>query len=335
MEHRDLPEVLPLAGASGAVRDFDILRWTAAHPPAAGVYALLSCHGDRGCPAPTVLYVAEAEDLESALSRHNDYPCMNTFVDAVAFHPASSDTERADIEQDLRSLHDPPCDGCWPPTPDGPEGTEPYPDRVVGGCITHRELLDERLVEAVSKKRMVRFVYERRRYEVEPHAYGIQVDGHAALLTFRMTPGSSGEQIQGWQTFPVSEIFGLVITDRSFGGTRPAIDSPIAVNFARTEVLSRWAAASSEATASPETVAELRRELDEAVLRLRLQVLELRRIDARRIRLESELERRSAPLELSLPLHAIRAEQELVRESLLALIPEVALLQRHLPAALD
>ncbi len=332
MDHRGLPAVLPLADASGTVRDFDILRWTAAHPSTAGVYALLSCHGDRGCSGPTVLYVAEADDLESALSKHNGYPCMNTFVDAVAFHPAASSDERIEIERDLRSLHDPPCDGCWPPTPAGPEGTEPYPDRVVGGCITHRELLDERLVEAVSKKRMIRFVFERRRYEVEPHAYGVQVDGHAVLLTYHTTPGSGGEQIRGWQMFAVSELYGLVITDRPFGGARPTIDSPIAASFVRTEVVTRWAAA-SDASASPEAVAELRREVEEAVHRLRLQVLDFRRIDARRIRLESELDRQSAPLELSLPLHAIKAEQELVREALLALIPEVALLQRSLPPA--
>lgn len=331
MAHTAIPNPVPLAGSSGRLHSFEVSRWTAAQADTPGVYALLSRHGGRLSEGPTVLYVGESENLESAISRHREYPCMDTFVDAVATLPAGSATERAGIRRDLVSFHAPPCESCWPLIPTGPEAANLCPDWVAGGCVVQRELLDERLGEAMRRKRVIRFVYERRQHEVEPREYGVQADGRAVLLAYSTRLGVGGGQHPAWAAFRLSEIQGLVITDRSWGGARPAVDSPIAVAFAQSEVLAVRTTDEAAAGGSPEAVTELRRQVEEAVQRLRTQVLDLRRLEAHGARLEYQLDLLHAPAELSEALHAVRAEQARVEKSLLALIPEVGTLQRRLP----
>ena len=328
-----LPDHISLPGSSGKAHTFEVSRWATTHAEAPCVFALLSRHGGDASSDPTVLYVGEAENLDVALSVHAGYPCMQSFVDAVGSLPAAAAVERAEIRQDLISAHNPPCETCWPPIPDGPEGTAPYPDRVVGGCLAELALLDLRLEHAVRQRRVLRFVHLRRHCEVEPHAYGIQADGHTVLFAYQTSFGAGGGSINPWKTFRLSEIHGLVLTDRPCGGARPHVESPIAVTFAQSEgVALRTADARVVDDATPGAVRELRRQVAGAVRQLRAQAFELRRIEADCARLEHRLGRSDAPPELAATLAAIQVARPRVEQGLINLIPEVAELQRRLPS---
>lgn len=324
---------ISLPGSSGTAHAFDVSRWTATHADSPAVYTLLSYHGGDASQGPTVLYVGETENLAAELSLHRSYPCMETFVDAVGSLPAVAALERAGIRQDLISAHKPPCETCWPPMPVEAGGPAPYPDRVVGGCLAQLALLDLRLEHAVRQRRVIRFVHERRHCEVEPHVYGIQADGHTALFAYQTSFGAGGGSMDPWKTFRLSEIHGLVITDRPCGGARPYAESPIAVTFIQSEAVALRAAGERVPDdTTPEALGELRRKVAGAVRQLRAQAFELRRIEADCARLAVRLARSDAPPELASTLAAIQSARPRVEQGLIDLIPEVAELQRRLPS---
>ncbi len=324
---------ISLPGSSGTAHAFEVSRWAKTHAEVPAVYALLSYHGGDASHGPTVLYVGEAENLDAELSVHRTYPCMETFVDAVGSLPAATALERAEIRHDLISAHKPPCETCWPPIPAEPGGPAPYPDRAVGGCLAQLALLDLRLEHAVRQRRVIRFVHERRHCEVEAHAYGIQADGRTVLFAYQTSFGAGGGSINPWKTFRLSEIHGLVITDRPCGGARPYAENPIAVTFTQSEAVALRAADAREPDdTTPEALRELRRKVAGAVRQLRAQAFELRRIEADCARLEVRLGRSDASPELASTLAAIQAALPQVEQGLLNLIPEVAELQRRLPS---
>ena len=141
---------------------------------------------------------------------------------------------------------------------------------MVGGCLAERQLVDQRLGKAVRERCIVRFVCGRKHHEVEPHAYGIQADGTVVLFAYQKSFDAGGGGLGAWDTFRVDDIHGLVLTSRSFGGARPAVDCPISVAFAMSDALARHRPSVSVAGASPEAIETLTRQVDEAVQQLRL-----------------------------------------------------------------
>lgn len=324
------PDYVSLPGSSGRRHVFEVSRWANPHPDTPSVYALLSYHGGADSADPTVLYVGESENLDAALSVHGEYPCMETFVDAVGSLHVAAAAERTEIRDDLNAGQRPPCEGCWPPIPVGPEGTVPYPDRVVGGCVAEQLLLDRRIESAVRRSCVIRFVHDRKHCEVEPHAYGIGLDGHSVLFAYQTSFGAGAGSIEPWKTFRLTEIHGLVITDRPCGGARPSAESQIAVTFTQSEGVARRTARETVEGEPPGSVDDLRRRVEVAVDRLRHQVFELRRIEADCARLEHRIALADAPPEVASLLAVVQAEQPRMQQELLDLIPEVATLQRQL-----
>jgi hypothetical protein len=322
---------LTVRGASGAEHRLRVSRWPAPLEDVPAVYVLLSRHGaSEG--THTILHVAESERLETALAEHQEYPCMHTFVDAVGWLAVDSGEERASIAQDLVALQKPPCDGCWPPVQAGAEGEMPYPDRVVGGCVTERVTLDLRLEEAVRRKRIIRFVHDRRRVEAEPRDYGVREDGTLVLFAYETSYGAGGGGRKPWKTFPLDEIHGLVVTDRPWGGARPSVPSPVAVTF--TSERSAGPEIDEEAdplrTADPlDLLRPLRRNVADLVRKLRHQLLELWGLEARAARLKYRLSNRGSPPELASVLAAVEVDRVRVAQEIRGLIPTVSALQKN------
>ena len=75
--------------------------------------------------------------------------------------------------------------------------------------------------DAITVKRLLRFVYDGYSRTVEPHTYGLDKKGQRALVAFQVAGGShSGEHV-GWKTFYESEMRGLDILERYFSAPRP------------------------------------------------------------------------------------------------------------------
>lgn len=292
------------------------------------VYVLLSHHGaSEG--TQTILHVAESEQLQTALAEHQEYPCMQTFVDAVGWLEVASGEERAAIAQDLAALHKPPCDGCWPPMPVGAEGEMPYPDRVVGGCVTERVTLDLRLEEAVRRKRIIRFVHDRKQIEAESRSYGVREDGTPVLLAYETGHGAGGGGQKAWKAFPLDEMHGLVVTDRPWGGARPSAPSPVAVTFTGERSAAPEIDEEADRLRTSDLLEPLRRNVDEMVSKLRHQVLELWCLEARAARLAYRLSNLTCPPVLASVLAAVEADRVRVAQEIRGLIPTISVLQKN------
>jgi hypothetical protein len=302
---------LTLRGASGAERRFRLASLAASRERVPAAYVLLGRYRQGG--EATVLHVGEADDLEAALAVHREYPCMQSFADEVGWLPVESAEERPALAADLAAQLRPICEGCWPPVlASDSENGAPYPVSKVGSCVAECVQLDQRVEEAIQERRVIRFAHGRDHVEAEPHEYGLTGDGVATLFAYCTGYGAGRGNVEPWTAFPLSEIHGLVITDRTARGARPIAPSPIEVAF-------------SSSRSQPAAIAS---EIDEVVRGLHAQMLELRRVEARACRLRYRMSESDAPSELSVALAGVEAEQACMREAILALIPIVAGLQR-------
>lgn len=72
------------------------------------------------------------------------------------------------------------------------------------------------LREAIRRRRSVHLRYGGHLRIVDPHALGVTVGGHRALLAWQIEGGSRSDPPTGWRTFLLSEITEATATGRSF-----------------------------------------------------------------------------------------------------------------------
>lgn len=76
------------------------------------------------------------------------------------------------------------------------------------------------IIDAITNKEVLTFTYEGFSRTVEPHTYGINTAGHAALRAYQ-TGGGSSRGTLGWKMFLVSGIHGLSKSGATFASARP------------------------------------------------------------------------------------------------------------------
>lgn len=77
------------------------------------------------------------------------------------------------------------------------------------------------IASAIQNLQLLSFTYDGYSRLVEPHTYGIDTKGHAALRAYQVRGGSESGEYVGWKLFHVSEMRGLTVLQEHFAGARP------------------------------------------------------------------------------------------------------------------
>jgi len=74
---------------------------------------------------------------------------------------------------------------------------------------------------AIQNKQSLSFTYDGYSRVVEPHTYGVDTKGHAALRAYQVQGGSESGEHVGWKLFHVNEMHDLTVLSEHFAGARP------------------------------------------------------------------------------------------------------------------
>lgn len=77
------------------------------------------------------------------------------------------------------------------------------------------------LLQAITERRLVTFIYDELNREVEPHACGVLSNGRTVLVGYQAFGLSWSENEPPWRMFKISEMVHLQLTDRTFEQPRP------------------------------------------------------------------------------------------------------------------
>ncbi|GAA4400449.1 hypothetical protein [Quisquiliibacterium transsilvanicum] len=80
---------------------------------------------------------------------------------------------------------------------------------------------DQRIVDAINDRKLIRFTYHGHLRVVEPHTYGRDRKNHDAVRGYQVGGSSSSTSLPEWRVFHVAEMTGLSVTSRGFPGARP------------------------------------------------------------------------------------------------------------------
>ena len=80
------------------------------------------------------------------------------------------------------------------------------------------------ICDAIQAHRRLRIFYDGSFRVVEPHFYGLNLQGEQVLVAYQVSSGGVTAD-RGWYTFKVDEISGLMETGNEFLRPRPAYDS--------------------------------------------------------------------------------------------------------------
>ena len=116
--------------------------------------------------------------------------------------------------------------------------TQPLPQqshRTAGPLVrSHRDSVQMLLHDAIDKRRVVQFVYNRQVRIAEPHVLGLK-NGRLQILTWQTGGRSSSGRIPDWRRFFANELSQVELTSETFAGPRltwgkhSAFDRQIAV----------------------------------------------------------------------------------------------------------
>ncbi|WP_143413127.1 WYL domain-containing protein [Haematobacter genomosp. 1] len=82
-------------------------------------------------------------------------------------------------------------------------------------------LLSAQISQAIRDRQVIRFMYNGKAREVEPHLLGVDKSGDVTLSGWQVLGGTG----QGWRDFHVSKLSGLATVGRSFSGARPGYNA--------------------------------------------------------------------------------------------------------------
>jgi hypothetical protein len=74
---------------------------------------------------------------------------------------------------------------------------------------------------SIKNLQLLSFTYDGFSRVVEPHTYGIDTKGHAALRAYQVRGGSESGEYVGWKLFHVNEMLGLTVLSEHFSCARP------------------------------------------------------------------------------------------------------------------
>ena len=77
------------------------------------------------------------------------------------------------------------------------------------------------IASAIQNLQLLSFIYDGHSRVVEPHTYGIDTKGHAAVRAYQVRGGSESGEYVGWKLFHVNEMRGLTVLQEHFSGARP------------------------------------------------------------------------------------------------------------------
>jgi predicted DNA-binding transcriptional regulator YafY len=77
------------------------------------------------------------------------------------------------------------------------------------------------LIEAISERKVVSFIYDGLSREVEPHACGVFSNGRTMLIGYQVGGASKSNEEPPWRNFSVEKIRSLRKTDAIFRYNRP------------------------------------------------------------------------------------------------------------------
>ncbi len=80
--------------------------------------------------------------------------------------------------------------------------------------------MNSTICNAIRECRLLRLNYDWGYRAVEPHAYGLNDNGHELLRAYQIGGTSQSGETVGWKLFRVDEISGLHTTEDHFSGPR-------------------------------------------------------------------------------------------------------------------
>ena len=81
--------------------------------------------------------------------------------------------------------------------------------------------MNEVIVQATRRRRLLSLAYDGFARAVEPHIYGIGRDGHELLSAWQVAGGSSSGVTVGWKMFRLDRVSGLKLQSTTFAVPRP------------------------------------------------------------------------------------------------------------------
>ncbi|MCB9610461.1 MAG: hypothetical protein H6716_27985 [Polyangiaceae bacterium] len=77
------------------------------------------------------------------------------------------------------------------------------------------------IASAIQSRNLLSFVYDGFRRTVEPHTFGVDAKGHAALRAYQVAGGSESGEYVGWKLFHANEMHSVAVQPQTFSGPRP------------------------------------------------------------------------------------------------------------------
>lgn len=80
--------------------------------------------------------------------------------------------------------------------------------------------MDSTICSAIREHKLIQLHYEWGHRVIEPHAYGVNNEGHELLRAYQVSGASQSHEPVGWKLFRVDEIRRLVLLEHTFQGAR-------------------------------------------------------------------------------------------------------------------
>jgi hypothetical protein len=77
------------------------------------------------------------------------------------------------------------------------------------------------IASAIQSRNLLSFVYDGFLRTVEPHTFGVDAKGHAALRAYQVAGGSESGEYVGWKLFHANEMHSVAVQHQTFSGPRP------------------------------------------------------------------------------------------------------------------
>jgi hypothetical protein len=81
--------------------------------------------------------------------------------------------------------------------------------------------MEREICEAISRRRLISFIYKGRQRLVEPHMVGYNKSNELALSAWFLSGESASKDGPGWRTYLVNDISGLSVLEQTFDEPRP------------------------------------------------------------------------------------------------------------------
>lgn len=79
----------------------------------------------------------------------------------------------------------------------------------------------ETICEAIATRHLLQICYQSNYRVVEPNGYGVDSNGHPALLAWQLEGGGGWDNGHGWRLLSISAMENVTLLDESFAGPRP------------------------------------------------------------------------------------------------------------------